>query len=87
MEIHKRRRLTPVQREEIYRVYHGEGKKVRELAESYHISRPTIYKIIHRGRQRDFSIHRSTNKRFCCLRYGIKRLSKIEKEIEARLKA
>jgi len=87
MVIHKRTRLTPVQREEIYRVYHGEGKKVSELAEAYHVSRPTTYKIIQRGRQRDFSIHRSTNKRFCCLKYGIKRLSKIEKEIESRLKA
>lgn len=86
MVIHKQTRLTPIQREEIYRVYHGEGKKVTELAEAYHVSRPTIYKIIQRGRQRDFSIHRSTNKRFCCLKYGIKRLSKIEKEIESRLK-
>jgi transposase InsO family protein len=48
------------------------------------VSRPTIYKIIRSGRQRDFSIHKSTHKQFCCLKYGIKRLSKIEKEIEAR---
>jgi len=65
MVIHKRTRLTPIQREEIYRVYHGEGKKVSELAVSYHVSRPTIYKIIRHGRQRDFSIHKSTNKLFC----------------------
>jgi transposase InsO family protein len=78
--------LTPIQRQEIYRGYHGQGKKIRELALAYHVSRPTIYKIIRRGRQRDFSIHKSTNKRFCCLKYGIKRLSKIEKEIEACLK-
>lgn len=87
MVIHKRTRLTPVQREESYHVYHKEGKKVTELAEAYHVSCPTIYKIIRRSRQLDFSIHRSTNKRFCCLEYGIKRLSKIEKETEARLKA
>ena len=42
MVIHKRTRLTPIQREEIYRVYHEEGKKVSDLAESYHVSRPTI---------------------------------------------
>jgi transposase-like protein len=81
MVIHKRTRLTPLQREEIYRVYHGEGKKISELAEAYHVSRPTIYKIIQRGRQRDFAIHPSTNKRFRCLKYGIKRLSKIEEAI------
>ena len=86
MVIHKRTRLTLLQREEIYGVYHGEGKKISELAEACHVSRPTIYKIIHRGRQRDFSIHPSTNKRFRCLKYGIKRLSKIEEAIEARLK-
>jgi transposase InsO family protein len=63
MVIHKRTRLTPIQREEIYRSYHGEGKKVSELAEAYHVSRPTIYKIIRRGRQQDFSIHKSTTKR------------------------
>jgi transposase InsO family protein len=87
MVIHKRTRLTPIQREEIYQVYHGQGKKVSDLAESYHVSRPTIYKILRNGRQRDFSIHKSTNKRFRCLKYGIKRLSKIEKKIESRLKS
>ena len=86
MVIHKRTRLTPLQRQEVYRIYHGEGKKVSELADEYHVSRPTIYKILRCGRKQDFSIHRSTNKRFCCLKYGIKRLSKIEKELEARLK-
>ena len=86
MVIHKRTRLTPLQRQAIYREYHEESKKVSSLAETYHVSRPTIYKIIHRGRQRDFSIHPSTNRRFRCLKYGIKRLSKIEEAIEARLK-
>jgi hypothetical protein len=78
--------LTPIQQQEVYRVYHGEGKKVSALVGEYHVSRPTIYKILRRDRQRDFSTHNSTNKRFYCLKYGIKRLSKIEKNIEARLK-
>jgi predicted DNA-binding protein YlxM (UPF0122 family) len=86
MVIHKRTRLTPIQRHEIYREYHDGCKKVSELADSYHVSRPTIYKIIRRGRHRNFSIHPGTNKRFRCLKYGIKRLSKIEEAIEARLK-
>ena len=87
MAIHKGTRLTPLQREEIYRrEYQEEGKKVSYLAEACHVSRPTIYKIIQRGRQRDFAIHPSTNKRFRCLKYGIKRLSKIEEAIETRLK-
>jgi len=67
-------------------VYHEEGKKVSWLAENYHVPRPTVYKIIQRGRQRDFSIYQSTNKLFRCLKYGIKRLSKIKEAIETRLK-
>jgi len=56
------------------------------LAEEYHVSRPTIYKILARGRKRDFSIHNSCNARFRTLAWGMKRLAKIEKTIEARLK-
>jgi len=41
---------------------------------------------LERGRNRDFSIHKSTNNRFRNLKYGIKRLSKIEAKIEDRLK-
>jgi len=41
---------------------------------------------LHRGRKNDFTIHSSANKRFRCLKYGIKRLSKIEKKTEERLK-
>jgi transposase InsO family protein len=86
MVIHKRTRLTPIQRREVYEAYHQKNQKVSELAASYHVSRPTIYKILQRGRKQDFTIHSSRNKRFACLRYGIKRLSKIEKQIEERLK-
>ena len=39
-----------------------------------------------RGRNKDFSIHSSTNHRFQCLKYGIKRLAKIEKKVEEKLK-
>jgi len=84
--IHKSTCLTPFQRREIYKSYHQGKKKVSDLADEYHVSRPTIYKILERGRHKDFTIHRSTNKRFRCLQYGIKRLAKVEAEIEARLK-
>ena len=45
-----------------------------------------MYKIINRGRQDDFAVHKSINHRLRCLKYGIKRLNKIEHEIEERLK-
>ena len=86
MNIHERTKLTPRQREEIYRRHHTEHIRVALLAEEYHVSRPTIYKIPARGRKRDFSIHNSCNARFRTLAWGMKRLAKIEKTIEAGLK-
>ena len=46
MVIHKRTRLTPIQREAICNAYFKERKRVCDLAREYHVSRPTIYKII-----------------------------------------
>ena len=34
----------------------------------------------------DFSIHKSTNARFRCFKYGMRRLARIEKDIEEKLK-
>jgi transposase InsO family protein len=86
MVIHKRTRLTPLQRQQIYKAYFTDRIRVSDLAREYHVSRPTIYKILERGRKRDFSVHKSTNKRYRCLKYGIKRLSKIERQLEEKLK-
>jgi hypothetical protein len=61
----------------------GRWKKVSKPAEAYYVPHPTtIYKILRRDRQRDFLIYKGANKRFCCLRYGIIRLSKSEETIE-----
>jgi len=86
MVIHKRTRLTPLQRKAVYRKYVEDKRAVSDLASEFHVSRPTIYKIIKRGHVKDFSIHRSVNTRFRTLKYGLRRLAKIEKEIEERLK-
>lgn len=56
------------------------------LARDYRVSRNTIYSIIHRARVKDYSIHKSTNKRYRCLQYGIKRLAKVEAALEKKLK-
>ena len=87
MVIHKKTRLTEFQRKAICTAYYKRNIRVSSLAEEYHVTRPTIYKIIRRGRLKDFSVHNSTNQRFRCLKYGIRRLAKIEAQIEARLKA
>jgi len=86
MVIHKRTRLTPLQRKEVYEDHYVHHIRKCDLARKYGVSRPTIDKILRRGKEKDFSIHRSANKRFRCLKYGIRRLAKIEKGIEERLK-
>lgn len=86
MVIHKRTRLTPNQRKELADDYFIRHIRKCDLAEKYRVSRPTVDKIIHRARNNDHSIHKSVNKRFRCIRYGLKRLSKIEKDIQEKLK-
>jgi len=86
MTIHRKTKLTPIQRRELYDLYHLSGFRVCDLITKYSISGPTVYKILHNGRNNDFSIHKSINKKFRCLEYGLKRLSKVEKEIEEKLK-
>lgn len=86
MTIHKRARLTPIQRQEIFEKYYRQGKRICDLCREYSVSRPTIYRVLERGRCNDFTIHKSINKRFQCLEYGLKRLSKIEAKLEKKLK-
>src|SRR3990167_1812816 len=86
MVIHKRTRLTPFQRKELFVRYHS-GERICDLVRHYGVTAPTVYKILRQGRLNDYSVHLSTNKRFRCLEYGLKRLSKVEAELEKRLKA
>ena len=86
MVIHKKTRLTPDQRKELANEYFKDHIRVCDLIRKYRVTTPTVYKILHRARNRDYSLHSSENKRFRCLAYGIKRLSKIEKSIEEKLK-
>jgi len=86
MVIHKRTRLTPLQRKEVYEDYYTHHTRKCDLVRKYHVSRPAIDKILKRGKEKDFSVHKSINKRFQCLQYGIKRLAKVEKSIEEQLK-
>lgn len=87
MTIHKRTRLTPIQRREVYADYHIGNVRVCDLVRKYHVSPPTIYKILYRGRGNDFTVHKSTNARFRVVKYGIKRLAKVEQQLERKLKA
>jgi transposase InsO family protein len=86
MTIHKSTRLVPAQRKELVARYFQNGTRIATLARDYRVSRNTIYNIINRSRSKDFSIHRSVNKRYRCLEYGLKRLAKVEAELERKLK-
>ena len=86
MNMHKNTRLTPYHREEIWRLYHKEKVTVTYLASRFGVSRPTIYKALKLARLQLFKPQASTNERFKTIQYGLKRLVKVEKAIEERLK-
>lgn len=86
MTIHKKTKLTPIQRKALVGDRHNQHMRICDLCRKYQVSAPTVYKIIERARHNDYSIHKSTNKRYQCLEYGLKRLSKVEAELEKKLK-
>ena len=86
MVIHKKTRLTPIQRKQLADEYFVKHVRPCDLGRKYQVTPPTVYKIINNARNNDYSIHKSVNKRFRCLQYGLKRLSKIERRIEEKLK-
>lgn len=86
MNIHRKTKLTPFHREEIWRLHHHEKLTVTYLAERFMVSRPTIYKVLKQGHLNLFVPLASKNERYRTIKYGIKRLTKVEKAIEERLK-
>jgi hypothetical protein len=55
MNIHKRTRLTLLDRQEIWQLYQTRLWKVVQLAKHFHVSRPTIYDVLKRARLQDLS--------------------------------
>lgn len=86
MDMHKNTKLTPVLRKEIWEKYQTNQFTIAELARQYHVSRPTLYKVIERAKQSEFAPRKSTNKRYLSIKYGLKRLAKVEAKIERKLK-
>ena len=87
MNMHKRIRLTPHDRQAIWSSYCNDGVKVTHLADRYRVSRTTIYKVLTRARKQEFKPRDSTNERYRALKYGLKRLAKVEARLQAKLKA
>ena len=86
MNVHKRIRLTPHDRHEIWRLYSVEKWRKVNLSKHFRVSRPTIDKVISRALLQEFTPRKSTNKRFLSPKYGMKRLARIEQAIEHKLK-
>ena len=86
MNMHKRLRLTPLDRQEIWRLYQSRLWKISHLAEHYRVSRPTIYNVIKQARLQQFAPKDSSNQRYRSVQYGLKRLAKVELRIQERLK-
>ena len=87
MTIHKRTRVTPLDRQEIWKLYGTRQWTIVALAQEFRVSRPTIYKVINRARRQEFAPRKSTNTRFLQAHYGMKRLAKVEAAVEAKKKA
>lgn len=77
--MHKNTKLTPIRRKEIYILWLA-GRTVSDLALTFLVTRRVIYRILMRGRQGDFSVHRSTNHRYRTFRYGMKQVDIAEKK-------
>jgi len=71
-------------RRELYRRW-IEGDLIAELASRYHISRPTVYRILKKARLGIFVNLPSVNHRYRQVRYGLRRLAKTEKAIAKKL--
>lgn len=79
--MHKRVRLTPIDRQNIRQDYCNWIKKKVILADKYWVSRPTIYKILKMMRIKELYPKPSVNHRFRSLEYWLKRLAKVEAKV------
>lgn len=86
MKMHRNIRLTPLDRREIWKLHQTGLFKQKALACKFRVSRQTIAKVLRESRKGNFYPKDSTNHRYKGAYYGIRRLSKVEKQIELKLK-
>jgi len=79
-------RLPPHHRQAIWLAYTQEKESVTSLARRYQVSRVTIYRALKAARGRLLKPQTSTNNRFKQAKYGMKRLAKVERSIQEKLK-
>ena len=86
MNMYKNTRLTQHHRQAIWTAYTQEKESVSSLARRYQVSRVTIYRALKAARGRLLKPQTSTNNRFKQAKYGMKRLAKVERSIQEKLK-
>ena len=86
MNMHKNTRLTPHHRQAIWLAYTQEKESITSLARRYQVSRVTIYRALKAARAKLLKPQTSTNNRFKQAKYGMKRLAKVERSIQEKLK-
>lgn len=79
--MHKNSKLLPNQRQLIYERWQS-GEKVTHLADCFDVSRETIYEWLRRARIGEFANRLSTNHRYKSVKYGLKKLLKVEMKIK-----
>lgn len=82
--MHKNTKLLPYMRRAIYQAW-LDGASISDLSRDYRISRQRIYVILERGKIHDFENHKSINKRFKTIEYGLKRLSLLERKLQKKI--
>ena len=86
MNMHKNTRLTPHHRQAIWLAYTQEKESITSLARHYQVSRVTIYRAFKTARGRLLKPQTSTNNHFKQAKYKMKRLAKVERGIQEKLK-
>ena len=86
MNMHKNTRLTPHHRQTIWLAYTQGKESVSSLARRYQVSRVTIYRALKAARGRLLKPQTDTNNRFKQAKYGMKRLAKVGRGIQEKLK-
>lgn len=62
--MHRNTKLTERLREEVYQVWAKGEHSIRGLARDYHVDKRVIQRVIERGKEGDFSVRKSTNRRY-----------------------
>ena len=87
MVVHKHTKLMPWQRKQMAHEYYMLKLKKIDLCRKYGVSYPTVTKVLERARHGDFQPRKSINKRYQTIEYGLRRLARVQRRIELKLKA